>query len=161
MSRPDGRARSPSGPRLAVASARRPYQAAPPARPPISQCLNVSPGLNVSLSQCLRRSRVSGLWSPTLLLAARLPRRWRSGNRRADMRHETRDLAGGHETLRLVTPRSFVCPCNRDILCNSRRDCLHYAPYGQLSFASACRSAGTLAHLRWRIDCRAFQAGPC
>ena len=75
-----------------------------PARPPKSQCLNVSPGLNVSLSQCLRRSRVSGLWSPPLTttsyLAARSARRWRSGNRRADMRPETRDLPGGHETLR-------------------------------------------------------------
>ena len=117
----------------------------------MSRCLNVSPGLGSQVS-CLPF---------TPCHAARLDRRWRSGNRRADMRHETRDLAGGHETLRLVTPRSFVCPCNRDILCNSRRDCLRYDPCGQPAFASACRSAGTLAHPLQRIGCRAFQAGPC
>ena len=35
----------------------------PMARPQGHQSLIVSPSLNVSLSQCLRRSRVSGLWS--------------------------------------------------------------------------------------------------
>ena len=64
---------------------------------------HVSPGLNVSLSQCLARSRVSGLWSylpSPLAPPARLGRHRRSGNRRADMRHETRDLVGDmrHET---------------------------------------------------------------
>ena len=107
-----GRARSPSGPRLAVASARRPYQTAatsaaspakgfPMARPQSHQGLNVS---CLNRSQCLAVSmspQVSGLRSlvsPTLSLGARLARHGRGGNRRADMRHETRDLAGGHET---------------------------------------------------------------
>ena len=135
------------------------------ARPQGRQGLNVS---CLTRSQCLAVSmsrQVSGLRSlvlpSPLAPPARWARRWRCGNRRADMRHETRDLQGRHETLRRVTPRSFACPCNRDIRCNSRRDCLRYAPYGQLSFASACRSAGTWAHLRWRIGCRAFRAEPC
>ena len=45
----------------------------------MSRCLNVSPGLG---------SQVSGL-TFTLAPAARWPRHRRSGNRRADMRHET------------------------------------------------------------------------
>ena len=45
----------------------------------MSRCLNVSPGLG---------SQVSGL-TFTLAPAARWPRHWRCGNRRADMRHET------------------------------------------------------------------------
>ena len=112
-----GRARSPSGPRLAVASARRPYQAAatsapakgfPMTRPQGRQSLNVSLSHPVSMSRCLNvsaglGSQVSGLPLPlttTHCLAARRPRHRRSGDRRADMRPETRDLAEGHETLR-------------------------------------------------------------
>ena len=48
---------------------------------------HVSDRLNVSLSQCLRKSPVSGLWSPPppLSRAPRTGRRCRCGNRRADM----------------------------------------------------------------------------
>ena len=89
----------------------------------MSQCLAVSPSLNVSLSQCLRKSQVSGLWSPpTTLTPARWARHRRSGNRRADMRHETRDLPGGRETLRQVeiAVRPMARPQGRQSLNVSR-----------------------------------------
>ena len=68
----------------------------------MSHCLTQSHCLAVSMSPRVSglRSLVSPSLATTHCLAARWTRRWRSGNRRADMRPETRDLAGGHETLR-------------------------------------------------------------
>ena len=62
-------------------------------------------------------------------LAARLARCRRSGNRRADMRPETRDLAGGHETLRQVEIEAvpMARPQGRqslDVSCLARFQCL-------------------------------------
>ena len=68
------------------------------------------------------RSRVSCLRSPLLPLyhpncfAARVSRRWRSGTWRADMGPKTRDLPGGHETLRLNTLR-LACTKDRNMIC--------------------------------------------
>ena len=50
--------------------------------------VSASDRLTVSLSQCLRKSRASGLRSPPFTHRA-LARRWRDGHRRADLRPET------------------------------------------------------------------------
>ena len=86
----------------------------PMSRPQGRQCLNVSLSHPVSMSRCLNvsaslLSQVSGLALP-LAPAARSARRWRSGNRRADMRPETRDLPGGHETGGGCHPTKFRVP---------------------------------------------------
>ena len=67
-----------------------------PLRGARNRCATVSPPAPLSPGG----SRSCATASFPHCLAARLVRCWRSGNRRADMRPETRDLAGGHETLR-------------------------------------------------------------
>ena len=71
-------------------------------------------------------------------LAARLARCWRSGNQRADMRPETRDLAGGHETLRQVEIDAvpMARPQGRQSLnvsCLTRSQCLAVSMSRQVS----------------------------
>ncbi len=108
-------------------------------------------------------------------LAARLARCRRSGNRRADMRPETRDLAGGHETLRQVEIEAapMARPQGRQCLMShpvSMSRCLNVSPgllsqvsglpltppatgtpLARLSPARPHRRSGTLAASRHRL----------
>ena len=123
------------------------------ARPQGRQCLNVS---CLTRSQCLAVSmshQVSGLRSlvsPSPLATPRQSRHRRSGNRRADMRPETRDPAGGHETLRHleIAAMPMARPQGRQSLnvsCLTRSQCLAVSMSHQVSGLRSLVSPSPLA----------------
>ncbi len=142
-----------------------PQKAMPLARPQGRQSLNVSLSHPVSMSRCLNvsaglGSQVSGLSLPfttTHCPAARWTRRWQSGHRRADMRPETRDLPGGHETLRPPVGEAApgACPFLEALgrvlgQCTSLgartgralQDCFALGRWRGIGFAIHCRDKG-------------------
>ena len=125
--------------RRGMGEGRRETSRGSPARPPMSQCLMSHP---VSMSRCLNVS--PGLGSQVSCLpftpchAARSARHRRSGNWRADMRPETRDPAGGHETLRHleIAAMPMARPQGRQSLnvsCLTRSQCLAVSMSHQVS----------------------------